>query len=382
MKNHNYKICTKCVMDTSDPFITFDADGVCSHCNSFHKNVEPYWKSDLANPAKLESTVAAIKKEGEGKEYDCLLGLSGGLDSSFMLHQAVKVFGLRPLVFHVDGGWNTPESESNVRSMVEKLGLGLKVTKIDWEEMRNFQLALFRSGTPYLDMAQDHCFVATLYNYALENGIKYILNGGNLSTECIPHSSKYYYWGTDMWFINDVLKKFGEIPMKTYPFCSLFRHKIWLRYFKGLQVVRLLNYMPYSKQMALQVLGREYGWKDYGRKHFESVLTRYLEGDFMVKRYGYTPLREQLSALVVTDQMTRDEAVRILDSDEYPLYPEDLRHTDRKAVCDKLRISDVDMDGFLAMPKKYYNDYRNQKGIIDFGLKVLKMFHAEIARPY
>lgn len=185
-----------------------------------------------------------------------------------------------------------------------------------------------------------------------------------------------------MWFINDVLKKFGEIPMKTYPFSSLFRHKIWLRYFKGLQVVRLLNYMPYSKQMALQVLGREYGWKDYGRKHFESVLTRYLEGDFMVKRYGYTPLREQLSALVVTDQMTRDEAVRILDSDEYPLYPEDLRQTDRKAVCDKLRISDVDMDGFLAMPKKYYNDYRNQKGIIDFGLKVLKMFHAEIARPY
>lgn len=190
MSERSYQVCSQCVMDTSDPYITFDEKGVCSHCNSFHKNVEPYWKADLANPKKLESTIEAIKKEGEGREYDCLLGMSGGLDSSFMLHQAVKEFGLRPLVFHVDGGWNTPESENNVRNMVEKLGLDLKVTKIDWEEMRNFQLALFKSGTPYLDMAQDHCFVATLYNYAQENGIKYILNGGNLSTECIPHSPK------------------------------------------------------------------------------------------------------------------------------------------------------------------------------------------------
>lgn len=380
MDKGNYKVCSKCVMDTSDPDITFEQNGVCSHCRAFHDKVESEWKADVNNGRKLDAAIKAIKASGQGKEYDCLLGLSGGLDSSFMLHKAVKEFGLRPLVFHVDGGWNTPESNSNVHNMVEKLGLDLNVTKIDWEEMRNFQLALFKSGTPYLDMAQDHCFVATLYNYALKHGIKYILNGGNFATECITHSKKYYYWGTDMWFIKDVLKKFGEIPMRTYPFSSVFRHKIWLHYFKGIKVVRLLNYMPYSKQMALETLDKEYGWKDYGRKHFESIFTRFLEGYMMPVRYGYTPLREQLSALIVTGQMSRDEAMAILNSDKYPLYPEALREFDRKAICDKLRITDSELSGYFTMPKKYYNDYRNQKGIIDFGVKILKLFHSELAR--
>lgn len=380
MSERSYQVCSQCVMDTSDPYITFDEAGVCSHCHAFHEGIEPDWKADLQDGKKLTSAIDMVKKAGKGKEYDCLLGMSGGLDSSFMLHKAVVDFGLRPLVFHVDGGWNTPESENNVRNMVNKLGLDLKVTKIDWEEMRNFQLALFRSGTPYLDIAQDHCFVATLYNYALEHGIKYILNGGNFATECIGHSRRYYYWGTDMWFINDILKRFGEIPMRTYPFSSVFRHKIWLHYFKGVQVVRPLNYMPYTKAAALDLLGREYGWKDYGRKHFESVFTRWLEGYMLPVRYGYTPLREQLSALIVTGQIRRDEAIALLESDKYPLYPEELRKDDRKTICEKLRISDDELEGYINMPKKYYNDYRNQKRIIDLGVKVMKLFHAELAR--
>ncbi len=363
-----YQVCTQCVMDTSDPGITFDSHGVCDHCHDFHENVEAQWRADQENGEKLAAAIAEIKAAGASKQYDCLFGMSGGLDSSFMLHQAVKVYGLRPLVFHVDGGWNTPESEYNVHAMTEKLGVKLKVTKIDWEEMRNFQLALFRSGTPYLDIAQDHAFFATLYNYAQEHNIKHIINGGNISTECIRHSRQYYYWGTDMWFINDILKKFGEIPMKTYPFSSVFRHKIWLRYAKGVKVVRLLNYMPYTRKLAVKTLSDEYGWRDYHRKHFESVFTRYMEGYIMPKRYGYTPLREQLSALILTKQMTRDEAMEIL-KDPYPFYPSETMSADRLAICEKLRITEAELDAFISMPKKWWWDYRNQKTLIDLGAR-------------
>jgi len=372
MDKKPYQVCTQCVMDTSDPGITFDSEGVCDHCHDFHDNVEAKWVADQQDGIKLQAALDEIKAAGKGHEYDCLLGMSGGLDSSFMLHQAVKVYGLRPLVFHVDGGWNTPESSYNVKAMTDKLGVELKVTKIDWEEMRNFQLALFKSGTPYLDIAQDHCFFATLYNYAQQHKIKHILNGGNISTECVRHSRQYYYWGTDMWFINDVLKKFGEIPMKTYPFSSVFRHKIWLRYVKGVKVVRLLNYMQYSRSLAMKTLEKEYGWKDYHRKHFESIFTRYLEGYMMPVRYGYTPLREQLSALILTKQMTRDEAMTIL-AEPYPFYPESLRRQDRETICEKLRISEKELDDFMNLPKKWWWDYRNQSGLINFGAKVMEL---------
>lgn len=370
VNSDKYQVCTKCVMDTSDPGIRFDDNGVCDHCHDFHENVEPGWRADQKSEVKLRASLDEIKAAGRGREYDCLLGMSGGLDSSFMLHQAVKVYGLRPLVFHVDGGWNTPESEHNVKSMVKKLGVELKVTKIDWEEMRNFQLAMFKSGTPYLDIPQDHCFFATLYNYAQENGIRHILNGGNISTECIRHSRQYYYWGTDMWFIRDILNKFGEIPMKTYPFSSVFRHKIWLRYVKGVKVVRLLNYMPYTRALAMKTLEDEYGWQDYHRKHFESVFTRYLEGYMMPQRYGYTPLREQLSALILTGQLTREEAMNVL-KDPFPYYPESTRRADRETICEKLRITEAELEGFLSLPKKWWWDYRNQSGLINLGAKVM-----------
>ncbi len=371
MAERAYQICTQCIMDTCDPRISFDADGVCDHCREFHQKVEPEWRQDEKDGVKLQAILDEIKRAGKGRPYDCLLGMSGGLDSSYMLHQAVKVFGLRPLVFHVDGGWNTPESSYNVKAMAEKLGVELNVTTIDWEEMRNFQLALLKSGIPYLDMAQDHCFVATLYNYALKHGIKHILNGGNYSTEAVRYPLEYYYYGTDMRFIKDILGRFGEIPMKTYPFSSVFRHKIWLRYVKGMKVVRLLNYMPYRRAQALQTLEAEYGWKDYRRKHFESIFTRYLEGYVFPTRFGFTPYRNQLSGLVITGQMTRDEALAEI---AHPYYPEELRKADKEAICTKLRITEAEFDGYLNLPKKFYWDYKNRIGLINLGAKVMRFF--------
>ena len=367
-----YQICNKCVMDTSDPGISFDASGICDHCKDFFSKTEPLWIRKQNDVDSLKQLIEEMKKEGKGRDYDCLLGMSGGIDSSFMLHQAVTVYGLRPLVFHVDGGWNTPESLHNIRAIVNKLGLKLHVTTINWDEMRNFQIALFRSGTPYLDQAQDHCFVSTLYNYAFEHGIKHIINGGNLSTESVRYPLKYYYYGTDMRFIKDVLDQFGDIPMKTYPFSSVFRHKLWLRYVKGVKVVRLLDYIPYTKDLAVKTLKNEYGWKDYKRKHFESIFTRYLEGYILPTRFGFDPYRNQLSGLIVTGQMSRDEALHIL-KDPFPFYPKALRETDKEIICHKLGFSMEELDCYINMPKKYYWDFRNQMGMINLGAMIMKV---------
>jgi len=173
-----YQICTNCVMDTSDSRIQFDENGVCDHCNDFEKSVKPNWFPNEEGKRRLQSTVAKIKEDGRDRDFDCILGMSGGVDSSYLLHLAVKELGLRPLVFHVDGGWNSELAVNNIQVMIDKLGLDLYTEVINWEEMKDFQLAFFKSGVPHIDIPQDHAFVATLYNFADKHNIKYILNGG------------------------------------------------------------------------------------------------------------------------------------------------------------------------------------------------------------
>lgn len=277
MKKTKSIVCTNCVMDTSDSKITFDENGVCDHCSDFYKNVKPNWHTDEQGHRELAAIIDKIKKEGKGKDFDCILGLSGGVDSSYMLHIAVKEFGLRPLVFHVDGGWNSELAVHNIQMLVEKLGLDLYTEVINWEEMRDFQLAFFKAGVPHIDIPQDHAFIATLYNFAHKHKIKYILNGGNISTECVRNPMEFLYYGTDMAQIKDIRKKFGTSKMETYPFSSVLRHKFYLRYIKGITVVKALNYRPYIKSEALSLLEAEYGWKPYPQKHFESRFTKFYE---------------------------------------------------------------------------------------------------------
>ena len=179
------RICSICVMDTSDSAIIFDENGVCDHCRDFEENIKPHWHTDDCGRAQLETSIDEVRKAGKGRDFDCLLGLSGGLDSSYMLHLLVKEFGLRPLVFHVDGGWNSDLAVNNIQMLVEKLNLDLFTEVIDWEDMRDFQLAFFKSGISQIDIPQDHAFVATLYKFANKYNVKHIMNGGNLSTECI-----------------------------------------------------------------------------------------------------------------------------------------------------------------------------------------------------
>jgi N-acetyl sugar amidotransferase len=369
-----YQICANCVMDTSDSQIVFDENGVCDHCNGFISDVLPNWLPNAKGEAIFRKMVAVIKNSGRGKPFDCIMGMSGGLDSSYLLHCAVKEFNLRPLVFHVDGGWNTDLAVNNIQVMVDKLGLDLYTEVINWNEMRDFQLAFFKSGVPHLDIPQDHAFVATLYHFANKHGIKYILNGGNYSTECVRNPKEWFYYGTDMAQLLDIHGRFGTIPLRTYPFSSIIFHKIYLRYIRGVRVVKPLNLMPYTKEQASKVLAEIYGWRPYPQKHFESRFTRFYEGYWLTTRFGYDTRRVQYSSLILTGQMTREDALEHLSP---PAYDPATINEDFEYVATKLGISVQKLRGYHEMPLKTYKDYKNQEWLFDLGAKTLKALGVE-----
>jgi len=372
----NNKICATCVMDTSDSRIVFDEHGVCDHCISFKRDVLPHWHPDETGAAMFQQIVERIKAAGKGRDFDCIMGMSGGLDSSYLLHLAVSEFGLRPLVFHVDGGWNTDIAVNNIQVLVDKLGLDLYTEVINWQEMRDFQLAFFKSGVPHLDIPQDHAFVATLYHFANKHGIKYILNGGNYSTECVRNPKEWLYYGTDMAQLRDIHRRFGTVELRTYPFSSILFHKFYLRYIRGVQVIKPLNLLPYTKEHASKVLSERYGWRPYPQKHFESRFTRFYEGYWLPTRFGYDTRRVQYSSLIQTGQMTREEALERLSKPAYDLATID---EDFEYIATKLGITVDELRGYHQMPLKTYRDYRNQEWMFDLGAKALKFLGVERA---
>lgn len=371
-----YQICSSCVMDTSDSRIIFDEHGVCDHCNGFMRDVLPNWHPDEQGKAIFRSVVDKIKREGKGKPFDSIIGMSGGLDSSYLLHLAVSEFGLRPLVFHVDGGWNTDIAVNNIQMLVDKLGLDLYTEVINWEEMRDFQLAFFKSGVPHLDIPQDHAFVATLYHFANKHGIKYILNGGNYATECVRNPLEWLYYGTDMAQIRDIHRRFGTRQLKTYPFSNILFHKVYLRYIRGVQVVKPLNWLPYTKEIAIKTLSEKYGWRPYPQKHFESRFTKFFEGYWLPTRFGYDTRRVQFSSLILTGQMTREEALAKLAQ---PAYDPNTINEEFTYIATKLGISVEELRSYHAMPLKTYKDYRNQEWLFDLGARGLKWLGVERA---
>lgn len=371
-----YQICSNCVMDTSDSQIVFDENGVCDHCNSFKKDVLPNWHPDEQGKAIFRQMVEKIKREGKGKPFDSIIGMSGGLDSSYLLHLAVSEFGLRPLVFHVDGGWNTDIAVNNIQMLVDKLGLDLYTEVINWEEMRDFQLAFFKAGVPHLDIPQDHAFIATLYHFANKHKIKYILNGGNYATECVRNPLEWLYYGTDMAQLRDIQRRFCTHPLKTYPFSSILFHKIYLRYIKGVQVVKPLNWLPYTKEHAIKLLSEKYGWRPYPQKHFESRFTRFFEGYWLPTRFGYDTRRVQYSSLILTGQMARGDALGKLAQ---PAYNTETIEEDFEYIATKLGISVDELRHYHSMPKKTFRDYNNLERLFDLGSKMLKLLGVEKA---
>lgn len=374
MKTNEYKICKNCVMDTTDSKITFDQNGICDHCRDFYNNVQPTWHPNEKGKKELSGIIDKIKKEGEGKDFDCIMGMSGGADSSYMLHLVVKEFGLRPLVFHVDGGWNSELAVNNINVMIDKLNLDLFTEVINWEEMKNLQLAFFKSGVPHIDIPQDHAFIATLYNFAYKYDIKYILNGGNISTECVRNPLEWLYHGTDMFQINDIIDKYCSVPLKTYPFSNIFKHKVFLRYVKKIKVIKPLNFLPYNKESAMNLLREEYGWTPYPQKHFESRFTKFFEGYWLPMKFGFDTRKVQYSSLILTNQMSREEALKRLKT---PAIGEKDAIKDFEYVATKLGISVADLQMYFDSPNKTYEDYKNQESLFSLGSKILKLMGVE-----
>lgn len=368
------QVCTNCVMDTTDSKITFNADGVCDHCTNFAENILPEWHTDERGDNAFRSLVEKIKTHGRDKEFDCIIGVSGGIDSSYLTYMASAEYGLRPLVFHVDAGWNSQVAVNNIEKLVDHLKLDLYTEVINWEEMRDLQLAYFKSGVPHIDTPQDHAFFATMYKFAETHNVKYILTGSNLSTECIRNPIEWMYYQSDSIQLRDIHRQFGTRPLKSFPITSILRHKVYLPYVRNIKVVTPLNYIPYFKDDAMELLQREIGWQPYPQKHFESRFTRFYESYWLPRRFGFDTRKVQYSSLILTNQMTREEALERLQE---PAYDEDSIHHDFRFVATKLGISEEELQSYMDAPNKTYQDYRSQEGIYRFGAKAMRILGME-----
>jgi len=366
---NNYTRCKRCVMDTTDTKITFDENGVCPRCNEYEQRILKEWNHGIGREEELDKIINAIKESGRNNEYDCILGLSGGLDSSYLLHMAVAKWGLKPFVFHVDAGWNLPVAEENIKKICDKLGVKLHIEKMDFEEMRQMQLAFFKTGHAGLDAPQDHAFIAQVDKFSEKLGVKYILNGYNISTEIVANPASWNEGAgptADKTYIKDVMRKHGGFKTKKYIYTSGFRHKFWLPYVKGVKTVHLLNYIPITKKEMIETLAKEYGYEAYKQKHFEDLLTKFIEGWWLPTRFGYDIRKAQLSSLVVTGQMTRDEAIELLES---PPLTEEESHELFVQVAKKLQISEEELMSYHELPK-VYKKYRNNNWAFTLGIKL------------
>lgn len=370
----DYQICKNCVMDTTDSKITFDEKGVCDHCNTFYKEILPKWHTDERGDKALIEIVKKIRKEGEGKDFDCLMGMSGGIDSSYLLYIIVKKYGLRPLVFHVDAGWNSQIAVNNIERLVDGLGLDLYTEVINWEEIKDLQLAFFKSGVSHVDTPQDHSFFATMYKFASKHNIKHILTGGNYSTECVRNPLEWMYYQSDSIQLKDIYKKHGTGKLKDYPVSNILWYKVYLPYVKKIKLIRPLDFFPYNKDEAIKTLVDQFGYQEYPQKHFESRFTRFYESYWLTKKFGYDTRKVQYSSLILTNQMTRVEALEKLKS---PAYDPETIHKDFEYIATKLDISVEELQFYMDAPNKTYKDYKSQENIYNIGAKAMRIFGLE-----
>lgn len=375
MNQKSYKICTNCIMDTSDPRITFDERGRCDYCNNFDNNIRPNWNPDAQGEAELLRVAAKIRNDGEGRDFDCIIGLSGGLDSSYCTYIVKEKMGLRPLLFHVDAGWNTDQAVGNIEKLVDGLGLDLYTEVINWEEMKDLQASFLKSQIADQDIPQDTAFFSMLYKFARINKIKYVLTGGNYSTECCREPEEWgAYPGIDKTLINDIHSKYGKIPLTTFPIVDVFTYKIYYKYALGMEVFRPLNYVPYVKRDAEQKLGELFGWKPFLHKHHESRFTRFYEDYWMPRKFGYEKRRAHFSSLIMTGQMTRQEA---LDRISKPELDEHSLQQEFEYVAHKLDLSVEELQQIFDGKNKTFQDYKNKYFFIGLGSKAMAMLGLE-----
>lgn len=368
-----YQRCTRCVMDTTDSKIVFDEDGVCDHCRNFDKNIKPFWNAHEENTDELMELAAKIRKAGEGKEYDCILGLSGGADSSYLAYIAKEVMHIRPLIFVVDTGWNLNVTVENIEKIVKGLDLDMYTEVINWKEMSDLQLSFFKAQISSQDFPQDHAIFAGLYNYAVKHHIKYVLTGSNSATEFIRPPVEWLYLN-DLRMAKDIHKKYGKRPLTTFPTCGMLKYRILYRYFYGMKRVYPLDYVVYNKSEVEKMLHEKYGWMRYENKHYENVFTRFFEGYYLPHKFGFDTRKNVYSNQILAGTMKRDEALELLKK---PSYDPDLMEQDKEYIAKKLGISTEEFDEIIAGENKTPLDYKNSMWLLKIGVGICKLVGIE-----
>ena len=346
----SYRACTRCVMDTSASGIEFDNNGVCNYCKTHEEKVAAIPYSQSGAEEKLSELVAGLKRKQQG-EYDSIVGLSGGVDSSYVAYQAVKL-GLRPLAVHFDNGWNSELAVKNIEHIVKRLNLDLLTFVIDWEEFRDIQRSFFKANVIDIEMVTDHAIFAAMYQIANKHGIRTILSGTNAATEAIMPTD-WQHFKFDLLNLKAIHKRFGTIPIKRYPTLSVWG-MAWNHYVYGATSVSLLNHLSYRKTDAIETLKAKLGWQYYGGKHYESIFTKFYQAYILPAKFGVDKRRTHLSDLIMNAEITRDEAFREL---EKPLYSESDLVQDREYVCKKLGFSADEFDRYIKAPPLSHFDY-------------------------
>lgn len=351
--SRNYQICTRCIMDTTDPDIEFDENGVCNHCREYDKLARRYVFAGTEGEQKLSKVVDKIKKQGKNQKYDCVIGLSGGVDSTYTAYLTRKL-GLKPLAIHLDNGWDTEFSVRNIENIVKRLKLDFYTHVVDWEEFRDIHLAYLKSGVVDIEVPTDHAIVAILYKIADENRIKYILIGNNFTTEGIFPES-WAYNKNDLINLKAIHDKFGTRELKTFPTLGLLK-LIYYHFVKNIRSISILNYVPYVKENVKKVLAEELDWRDYGHKHYESVFTRFYQGYILPKRFNIDKRRSHLSALICSRQIKRDDALKVMENEPYTGY--DLA-SEKAYVLKKLQLTDEEFNELMNLPIKSHLEYKS-----------------------
>jgi N-acetyl sugar amidotransferase len=366
--NHpEYRICTRCVMDTTDPEITFDVNGVCNHCTTAENYLSTKLLLYREGPFRLDRVVPRIKEEGKSRPYDCVIGVSGGVDSTYLAYVARKE-GLRCLAVHFDNGWNSELAVQNIENTLKKLGIDYFTYVMDWEVFRDLQLSFLKASVPDLEVPTDHAIAAVLYQTALKRGIKYILTGTNLATESIL-PRRWAYGHLDWPYINGIHKKFGTVPLRGFPHFSAAQYA-WYFGVRRLRTVSFLNCIQYDKAKAMDLLVSELGWRRYGGKHHESIITRFLQGYILPNKFNIDKRKAHLSSLIVAGQITRDEALEEL---KRPPYDKNLMAEDVVYVSKKFNLKEKEFGKLMDLPPKSFLDYPNSLARIE-RLKKLRTF--------